>query len=58
MRKPDSETPGWWFSKSRTSGSTTVGIFIYELKSKTHFVLDKGCSLKGVENNEQIKLKW
>ena len=31
--------------KLRDGGSTAAGIIIYELKSKTHFVLDKGCTL-------------
>jgi len=32
--------------KLRDGGSVAAGILIYELKSKTHFVLDKGCTLK------------
>ena len=31
--------------KVQTGDSTAAGIIIYELKSKTHFVLDKGYSL-------------
>jgi hypothetical protein len=33
-----------------TGGSTAAGIIIYELKSKTHFVLDKGCTLTFMQN--------
>lgn len=35
--------------KIRTVASTIVRIHIYELKSKTHFVLDKGCTLVALQ---------